>query len=221
MSTPLPPPPPQVAAPASTRPWYRKKRVLIPLAVLGLLVVAAIIGDPEAGEESPAAAAAPAAVGKPDSPEEPPTTRATDGSREEPLSLGTTAVVGDYEVAVVAFVGDATDEVRGANLFNEAPGEGEIYSLARLRVTYRGDRQGFPAMELSVGYVGDDGRIYVDHDCGAVRPDSMMDQPQLVAGGTAEGNFCLRMPAAVVGTGAIFVEPLFSFRDDKTWWAER
>jgi hypothetical protein len=225
MNTPLPPPPPvaDVAAPPvpAKRPWYRKKRFVIPSAFLALLVIAAALVEPDADVDPAAEASAPSVDGPSASTVGSTAATAPPGSREAPLPLGTAAQVGDYEVAVVAFVGDATDEVHGANLFNDAPDEDEVYSLVRLRVTYRGDRQGFPAMDLSVGYVGHDSRIYVDHDCGAVRPDSMTDQPEIVAGGSAEGNFCLRMPAAVVGTGAIFVEPLISFRDDKTWWAER
>jgi hypothetical protein len=206
---------------SATRSWYRKKRFVIPLAILAIAVVAAVVVEPETDDAPAAGASTPTPDGQRPDPTEAGAAAVPDGSREAPLPLGTTAEVGDYDVAVVSFIGDATAEVREANVFNEAPGEGELYSLVRLQVTYRGDRQGFPAMDLSVGYIGDDGRIYVDHDCGAVRPDSMIDQPQLVAGGTAEGTFCLRMPAAVVGTGAIFVEPLISFRDTKTWWAEQ
>lgn len=74
-------------------------------------------------------------------------------------------------------------------------------------------------MDLSVGYIGNDGRVYVDHDCMAVEPDGLMDQPRVVAGSAVEGNLCLRMPTSVLGTAAIFAEPLFSFDDEKTWWA--
>ena len=200
---------------------------------MALLVVVGIVADPEDEETvEPTAAASSEETGDTANASDPDpegdgdsgeaTEPAVDGSREAPLPLGQLAPVGDdYEVAVVSFVPDATAEVMGANQFNDAPAEGEVYSLVRVRATFTGDGDGMAAMDLSVGYIGDDGRIYVDHDCGAVRPDSMMDQPRLVAGGSVEGNFCLRMPASVIGTGAIFVEPLFSFRDDKTWWAEQ
>ncbi|MFP3907849.1 MAG: hypothetical protein ACLFWR_12510 [Acidimicrobiales bacterium] len=238
------PPPPPPPPPPTPRPWYRKKRFLIPGAVLALLVVVAISTDPEDEETAEPTAAAsseepgdststsdPDPQGAPDDSSEESdagdgsgeaTEPAVDGSRDAPLPLGQPSPVGDdYEVAVVGFVPDATSEVMDANQFNEAPAEGEVYSLVRVRATFTGDGDGMPAMDLSVGYVGDDGRVYVDHDCGAVRPDSMVDQPNLVAGGSAEGNFCLRMPVSVIGTGAIFVEPLFSLSDDKTWWAEQ
>jgi hypothetical protein len=248
MNIPLPSTPPPDAGvappPPPSRPWYRKKRFLIPGALVALFVVAAIAVDPDDDDTATeSAATAPAgeaevttttsdpgddsdeASERDDATESDPvetTQPVVDGSRESPLPLGQTASVGgDYEVAVVGVVADGTSEVMAANPFNEEPPEGEVYSLVRVRATFVGDGEGMPSMDLSVGYIGDDGRVYVDHDCWAVKPDSMLDQPRLVAGGTAEGNFCLQIPASVVGTGAVFVEPLFSFRDDKTWWADR
>lgn len=218
------------------RSWFTKKRVLLPITfVAGLVVGAAGAGGSEPTEadnasvpttvdvgaaEEPTEATATAALADPE-PAPTTTTAATQGERDAPLSIGEAAQVGDYELAVVAFTPDATAEVMGANMFNDPPGEGEVYALVRVRATYAGDGEGMAVWDLSAGYIGDDGRVYVDHDCMAVEPDGLIDQPQVVAGGTVEGNVCLRLPAAVLGTGAIFVEPLISFDDDaKVWWAE-
>ena len=149
-----------------------------------------------------------------------PTSSGGDGSQEQPHPLGTAAPVGDYEVTVLSFVADATADVMAANQFNETPPAGSVYSLVRLRATYTGETEGTPAFDLTAGYIGADGRVYSDPDCSAVEPDSMIDQPSVVAGGTVEGNFCLLMPAANLGTGALFVESTVSFEEDRVWWAE-
>lgn len=145
--------------------------------------------------------------------------RPPDGSRERPYPFGHQAEVGNYEATVVAFTPDATAEVMGSNQFNMPPAAGEVYAMVRLRVTYQGDEEGSPQFDVVVGYIGSDGRVYTAARCGAVEPDSMNDQPKLVAGGTAEGNECIKIPAAVVGTGAVFLEDQFSFDgDSRVFW---
>ncbi|MBK5221568.1 MAG: hypothetical protein JJE52_01560 [Acidimicrobiia bacterium] len=247
MSTFPPPPPPSAPEPPTggPRPWFKKKRVLIPAAIVAVFVVVGITADPAKDDPDTTArntiAAAPtestvhdaadepdAVVAvKPEAEETPSTTTSApeptpaSGTREAPLPMAEVAAVGeDYEATVVSFTPDATAEVVGANMFNDPPPEGEVYSLVRVRATYTGDNEGTPGTDLSVGYIGADGRVYVDHDCGAVEPSSMSDEPRVVAGGMVEGNFCLRLPAAVLGTGSVFIEPLFSFSgDEKVWWA--
>lgn len=154
---------------------------------------------------------------------EPTTTTAPqpDGSRERPLPLGSTTRVDEYDVTVVGFTADGTGAVAAENQFNEPPAPGAVFSLVRVRATYTGDAEGFPGIDLSVGYLGADGIIYDDSSCNAVIPDSLRDQPQVVAGGTVEGNVCVQIPTAVLGTGGIFVEPIFSIGpDEQAWWLE-
>lgn len=232
------PPSPDAPQEPTRSSWFTKKRVLLPIAFVAGLVVGVAAGGAETDDDGVAAATpevnesptprddareearATSTTAKPD----PTTTTSAPsperGSQDAPLAIGESSTVGDYDVAVVGFTPDATADVLGANQFNDRPGEGEVYALVRVRATYHGDGEGFAGMDLSVGYIGNDGRIYVDHACMAVAPDGLINQPQVVAGGTVEGNLCLRMPASVLGTGAIFVESLFSFDDDKTWWSE-
>lgn len=232
-------PSPDAPSEPTSRSWFSKRRVLVPLAFVAGLVVGVAAGGSEpddvdaaggttttADAIESAAPAEPAVEESASSTTEKPATTTTSappadrGSQDAPLAIGESARVGDYDVTVVGFTPDATAQVLDANQFNDPPGPGEVYAMVRVRATYDGDDEGFAGMDLSVGYIGQDGRIYVDHDCMAVEPDQLMDQPQVVAGGTVEGNLCLRVPAAVLGTGAIFVEPLISFDDDKTWWFE-
>ncbi|QGG94379.1 hypothetical protein [Actinomarinicola tropica] len=234
-------PSPDAPSEPTSRSWFSKKRVLVPLAFVAGLVVGVAAGGTESDdadaagdltttseiaeststEDDLADDTAPSSTTEKPAPSTSTTAASAErGSRGTPLAIGETAPVGDYEVTVVGFTSDATAQVLEANQFNDPPADGEVYALVRVRATYGGDGEGFAGMDLSVGYIGNDGRIYVDHDCMAVEPDQLMDQPSVVAGGTVEGNLCLRMPASVLGSGAIFVEPLFSFDDERVWWAE-
>ena len=140
------------------------------------------------------------------------------GSRSNPLALGTTTTLGDWEVTVVSFQGDATAAVQAENQFNDPPTAGNVYSLARVRATYRGAGEGTAGFGLRVGLVGDDNRKYSDSDCGAVEPDGMTNQPTVLAGGTVEGNQCLQVPMGQLGSGVLYVEASLSFNDDPAWW---
>lgn len=141
------------------------------------------------------------------------------GSRNNPNAIGEPAVVGDYEVTVVAFNGNATEQVLAENTFNDPPDDGNVYGLVRIRATYLGAEEGMAGSDLSVGLMGDDQRRYVDHDCGAVEPESLHDEPAVAQGGVAEGNFCLDVPASQIESGMLFVEPLMTFDGERVWWA--
>ncbi len=140
------------------------------------------------------------------------------GPRGNPLPLGEVAQLEDYEAAVVAFTPDATSEIMAVNQFNDPPAAGSVYSLVRLSATYTGLAESFPFADLSVGHIGADSRVYDPLDCRAVVPDSLLDQPEVVMGGMVEGNVCLQLPQEVLGTGAVFVEPAFSFDGERAWW---
>lgn len=137
---------------------------------------------------------------------------------DNPLALGEAVTLEDYEIAVVEFTGDSTSAVVAANQFNDPPADGSVYALVRIRATYNGEDEGSALFDLNIGYVGADKRIY--EECDAVEPDSLSDQPDVVSGGTVEGNACIELPREVLGTGAIFVELTVSFDETKVWWAE-
>ncbi|MCP4306414.1 MAG: hypothetical protein GY788_16420 [bacterium] len=143
-----------------------------------------------------------------------------EGSRTDPLPLGTTVPVGEWEVAVVNFAGDATGQVMAENQFNDPPDAGHVYSLVTLRATYKGADEGTAWLELAAGLVGDDQRNYSDTDCGAVKPNALNDQPSVFADGTVEGNFCLMVPSDQLPSGVLYVEPTFGSEDERAWFAQ-
>lgn len=138
---------------------------------------------------------------------------ATTGSRDNPVPLGTVASFEEWDVSVDEVTLDATDEVIGANTFNDEPDNGR-YVLVTLTLTYTGDSDGSPMFAFNPVLVGSDARQYQTFDCSAVPPDSMNDAPTLENGGTFTGNECFDVsPEALVGS-RLFVEPTMSFSDE-------
>lgn len=156
-----------------------------------------------------------------DQEEEAPATPPADspGTRAKPLPLGAPAPVGDYTVVVTDVTDDATDLIAAANQFNSPPDDGHVFMLVTLDVLYHGTSTGTPGMDLSVGYVGSDNRVYDDTNCSEAFDGDMLSEPELLAGGAAKGAFCVQVPAKVVGTGSVFVKTLWSFDDTSVWWA--
>lgn len=140
------------------------------------------------------------------------------GSQGNPLPAGTMWRAGDWEVTLVSFTPDANAQIAAANQFNDPPAAGSVYSMVRIRATYRGDGEGHPVFGIDLGYVGSDRRVYSDNSCQAVVPDGLSDQPEVQNGGTVEGNECFELPTGVVGTGLVFIEDGTAFGEDTRAW---
>src|SRR5699024_10911403 len=80
-----------------------------------------------------------------------------EGSRTNPIALGSTIRAGEWDVTVIGFERDATDEVLAANPFNDEPEEGHSYALVEAEATYTGDESGLPWLEISFAYVSESG----------------------------------------------------------------
>ncbi|WP_165700140.1 DUF4352 domain-containing protein [Ornithinimicrobium ciconiae] len=132
------------------------------------------------------------------------------------LGLGDTAQVGDYKVAVTEVLLDANDVVQQANEFNDDP-EGQ-YVLVSMEVTYTGDDEGNPWLDLNVELAGSDARIYDSSSCWAVTPNSLMDVPTLTTGGTADFDVCFDVPVEALEDPRVRVEESFSFSDTRVIW---
>lgn len=141
------------------------------------------------------------------------------GSRDNPLEIGATGMLGDWEVTVDEVNLAASEAIGGANEFNEDPENGN-YGLVTLTATYRGDEEGQAGFDLGVTLSGADSRQYSDTDCYAVEPQPMLDEPTVENGGTVTGQFCLDYPDEAVGGDAVlFVEETLSFDDNRLFWS--
>jgi hypothetical protein len=168
-------------------------------------------GETDTVEDAPAEAAEDADAGAIVEDAEPPAEAST-----EDAPIGTTRTVGDYEVTVTGFTADATEAVMAENPFNDPPTNGQ-YALVTFDVTYVGEDDGDPGMDLSAVLVTS-GVLHADFDCMAFAPGDAFDAPTLQAGGSASGlAFCLDHPGLDPGS-RLFFEDLQSWDADRVYW---
>ena len=115
---------------------------------------------------------------------------------------------------------NATDEVIANNMFNDRP-KGQ-YLLVDISVTYAGDGEGDPWIDLSPTFVGSDARQYDAGSCGASLDNGAMQVPTLEKGGRATYQVCMDVPPGAVGGGKIFVHERSSFNSQaRVYWSVR
>lgn len=135
---------------------------------------------------------------------------------DDAIPLSEAASVGPYTVSVTEVDLDADDLISAENQFNDEP-DGR-YVLATVEVTYTGDDEGDPWLDLSVDLAGSDSRNYSTTTCSAVSPDSVSNLPTLRTGGEAEFKACFDVPVEALEDPMIVVEESFSFRDSRAVW---
>lgn len=137
----------------------------------------------------------------------------------DPLPLGETGTVGDYEVTVTKVTLDANEMVAEANSLNEPPTH--QYVVVDLDATYTGGEEGNPWLDLSVAVQGSDARQYDDSACDALLPNDAIDVPTLTNGGEASFQFCMDAPPAALDGATLFVEETLTFDDTRVYWNVR
>lgn len=114
------------------------------------------------------------------------------GSRANPVALGETFSSRDWEITLISFNHDATDEVLSANALNDKPEAGHVYGLAEIEVTYIGDDSGIPWLDISVSYVTENGNTRSSE--GVAPEPTMMDMDELYEGASSSGNVSFEIP---------------------------
>lgn len=128
------------------------------------------------------------------------------GSRSNPVEMGSTISSSNWEVTVDSFNPNATDAVLSANEFNEAPSDGNSYALAEVTVTYTGDESEAPWAGITFAYVTEEGNTVDAYDTLAVAPGpNFSDIGELYAGATDSGNVLFEIPQN--GDGVLRVTP--------------
>lgn len=134
------------------------------------------------------------------------------------LALGAIAKVGgDYEVAVMSVNPNAGDAIAAANPYN-VPAKGQ-YVLVDISVKYVGAKEGNPWIDLTPKFAGGDARQYDTSTCMAALEKSGTSLPTLGTGATGDYQVCMDVPAGAVVDGKVFVEPMFSIKQDqRVYW---
>ena len=143
-----------------------------------------------------------------------------DGTRESPIPVGASALVGDYEVSVVNYQPDATDTVLDYNEFNEPPLEDAVYSLITLSITYIGDESGDPWLDLIWSGVGGSDVSAESREC-LTFPNDIFEAGELFGGGMVETNVCLTVTHTDVDSLILILEETFSFDSEPVFFALR
>jgi hypothetical protein len=134
-------------------------------------------------------------------------------SRNNPLALGETVTVGDYQLRVIAVNTDAEAIVLEENMFNEPAGPGMVMVMATIELTYIGPDESnmfdlsYEAIAGNVGYAS------YEASCGVV-PNESWEMPTLYTGATGVFNECWVLPAEYADSVVMSVEELMSWDDD-------
>lgn len=139
--------------------------------------------------------------------EDPPAVPEADGSPDDPLAFGETALIADWEVTVTGFDVDATDAVLAEDETNEPPSL-DRYVLVWVNATYRGTGERSAYLDLIAGVVEEEGApmAFTDVGCTALTPNDLVGEPDAAAGETVSGSLCIdTYPSVVEGGFGLFL----------------
>ena len=205
----------------------RRLMMLVAVAVAGMLsacdsgpadgsgadVVDGDRGDRDDAEVQPQEAADPEPAGEP--------AGAEPGTRTNPVPVGTTVQMGDWDLAVVDVTRDATAQVLEENQFNEEPADDHQFVMFEVEATYAGDDSGDPWLDFSWAVVGSEGNTFSDSGgdyCGTI-PDPLDSTGETFPGGNVAGNVCASVASDQVEGGTIRVEEMLSLDDTRVFFA--
>ena len=135
-------------------------------------------------------------------------TTGEEGTRDNPLPLGSTIRSEDWEVTLNSVDLNATEAVLSENPLNDEPEEGNGYITANVTATYVGDD---PAGETPAGvrveYVSASGNSFDTTASMVIVPDSFNRSETLYEGASTTGNLGVEVPLEDIENGQILVSP--------------
>ena len=147
------------------------------------------------------------------------------GSRGNPVPLGTSLEVRNsdtdhWEVTVLETTPDAAALVLEENRFNDPPGEGNQFFIAKVRAKYLGPDSTRFGGNFRLKALGDGGVVYTTfgNSCGVI-PDSLPD-PELFTNGMIEGNECWEIASTDADSLLMILEREFlSTEGSRAWFS--
>lgn len=144
------------------------------------------------------------------------------GGRGNPIPLGTTAKIGNWNITVTGVTPDATQMIMTENMFNDPPTPGRQFMLIGIKAEYLGGGEDTANLWIDTSFhvVGDRAAAYgsSDSSCGVI-PGSFMDLPEVFEGGIVEGNVCFSVPTDEVDSFILMGDEGFSFDSTPTFFA--
>src|SRR5699024_9462688 len=131
-----------------------------------------------------------------------------EGTRDNPLALGSTISDSDWEVTVNSVDLNATEAVLAENPLNDEPAEGNAYIMANVTATYLGDDPaGASPGGVRVEYVSSEGNSFDTTASMVIVPEYFNRSETLYEGASTTGNFGVEVPIEEVESGNILLSP--------------
>jgi hypothetical protein len=134
--------------------------------------------------------------------------RAPRGSRDNPVAMGETVRIGQWQVRVVAFDGDVWEQLQERNRRAQPPAEGFKDVMVSLAATYVGDSSSDPAWDFNWAVVGSGGNTFADMGEGRMNvagPKHFRKQGETFPGGSIAGNVYFSVAAEQVNGATVWV----------------
>lgn len=133
---------------------------------------------------------------------------AEEGTRDNPLTLGTPISESDWEVTLNSVDLNATDAVLAENPLNDEPAEGHGYILANVTATYVGnDSAGDSPGGIRMEYVSSEGNSFDSTANMVIAPDYFNRSETLYEGASTTGNFVVEVPMDGAENGNVLLSP--------------
>lgn len=136
-----------------------------------------------------------------------------DGTRANPLPIGSTIVTEDWEITIDSVDLDATAQL-SADSFNDAPDAGNGYILIGMTAKYVGSDPEGASPWASVKFVTSSGNTFDSLDSLVFTDDSFDSMETLYEGASTSGFKALEVPLEDIENGTLRVSPDL-FADDK------
>ncbi len=185
-----------------------RRSMLVFVLMLGLVPAFSLVGcGPADGSGADVVTEDPVETEAPEPAEEETADDAV-GTRQNPLPIGTTAKIGDWEVKVTEVNLDADELILATNEFNDPPSEGNRYVLADLEAKYVGDESGDFVWDMMYKFYGSGGNTFDGTDTFAVSPNPIHDAGETFPGASISGDVLYEVPIDQIEGGAIIMEAL-------------
>lgn len=145
---------------------------------------------------------------------------AQSSTRGNPVPLGQTARVGDYEVTVLSAVANANDVVGNQSIYLEPVAPGNQYYVVTLSTTYVGAATGNPSFEFDYQAVGASNSSYsaLTNSCGMLNND-FLGLTEQFPGATAESTVCWQVESDDADSLVMYIDSILDFNGHSVWFS--
>lgn len=142
-----------------------------------------------------------------------------EGTRDDPIPLGTTYEGSEWSFVVNTTEFNANDAVEDENMFNEPPESGNVWILINVTLTYTGDNPDGDTNYFGLEYITPGGNAISWTDHLVVEPDGFNWGETLYNGASKSGNIGFQVPLENVEDGVVALQ--LDYSDDKVYFALR